>query len=206
MRVAKPNELKSHAFPILTAQVSESELEKWFPVRFQQITDPQEAPEPSKAALIKLDAGDYFVLYYGEISKQLMLRIPEASDASAFLSALFREVPLPRTRILWRREDARLPRHIAAKVYFGNLPKDIDDAKLSEIVKPFGAATFAEVVKDRVTGASKGLAIVEFASDDEAHAAISALNGTNMNGQAVVVNEAKSKNQVTVPAAGRRSK
>ncbi len=114
MRVAKPNELKSQAMPILTARVSESELAKWFPVRFQQITDPQEAAEPSKAALIKLDTGDYFVLYYGEISKQLMLRIPEASDASAFLSALFREVPLPRRRILWRREDARLPRHIAA--------------------------------------------------------------------------------------------
>ncbi len=114
MRVAKPNELTAHALPVLTASVSEAELSKWFPVSLQQITDPQEAPEPSKAALIKLDAGHYFVLYYGEISKQLMLRIPEASDASAFLSALFREVPLPRTRILWRREDARLPRHIAA--------------------------------------------------------------------------------------------
>jgi hypothetical protein len=114
MRVAKPNELKTHALPILTARVSESELTRWFPVSFQHIDDPQEAPEPSKAALIKLDAGDYFVLYYGEISNQLMLRIPEASDASAFLSALFREVPLPRRRILWRREDARLPRHIAA--------------------------------------------------------------------------------------------
>jgi len=114
MRVAKPNELKSHALPILTARISESELVKLFPVRFQQITDPQEAAEPSKAALIELDTGDYFVLYYGEISKQLMLRIPEASDASAFLSALFREVPLPRRRILWRREDARLQRHIAA--------------------------------------------------------------------------------------------
>jgi len=106
--------LKTNALPILTARVSESELSTWFPVRLQHIDDPQEAPEPSKAALIKLDAGHYFVLYYGEISQQLMLRIPEASDASAFLSALFREVPLPRTRILWRRQDARLPRHIAA--------------------------------------------------------------------------------------------
>jgi len=79
------------------------------------------------------------------------------------------------------------------KVYFGNLPKDIDDAKLGEIVKPFGVATSAEVVKDRVTGASKGFAFVEFASDDEAHATINALNGKDMNGQAVVVNEAKSK-------------
>jgi len=114
MRVAKPNELKSHAVPVLTARISESELSKWFPVSFQHIDDPQEAPEPSKAALIKLDDGDYFVLYYGEISNQLTLRIAESTDASAFLISLFREVPLPRTRVLWRRQDARLPRHIAA--------------------------------------------------------------------------------------------
>jgi len=121
MRVAKPNELKSHALPVLTARVSEAELAKWFPVTFQHIEDPQEAPEPSKAALIKLEDGDYFVLYYGETSNQLTLRIPESTDGSAFLSALLREVPLPRTRILWRREDARLPRHIAA--YRLNAPR-----------------------------------------------------------------------------------
>jgi RNA recognition motif-containing protein len=79
------------------------------------------------------------------------------------------------------------------KVYFGNLPKGIDDAKLGEIVKPFGSATSAEVVKDRVTGASKGFAFVEFASEAEAQATITALNGKDMEGQAVVVNEAKSK-------------
>ena len=81
------------------------------------------------------------------------------------------------------------------KVYFGSLPRDIDDAKLGEIVKPFGTVTSAEVVKDRVTGASKGFAFVEFAADAEAHAAIDALNGKEMNGQAVVVNEAKSKKE-----------
>jgi cold-inducible RNA-binding protein len=79
------------------------------------------------------------------------------------------------------------------KVYFGNLPRDIDDAELGEIVKPYGTATSAEVVKDRVTGASKGFAFVEFASEAEARATISALDGKDMNGQAVVVNEAKSK-------------
>src|SRR4051812_5016819 len=114
MRAAKPNELKTHALPVLTARISDAELTKWFPVSFQHIDDPQEAPEPSKAALIKLDAGDYFVLYYGEISNQLTLRIPESTDGSAFLSAFLREVPLPRTRIIWRREDVTLPRHIAA--------------------------------------------------------------------------------------------
>jgi RNA recognition motif-containing protein len=87
------------------------------------------------------------------------------------------------------------------KVYFGNLPKDIDDAKLGEIVKPYGTATTAEVVKDRVTGASKGFAFVEFASETDARATISALDGKEMNGQAVVVNEAKSKKDAPKAAA-----
>jgi hypothetical protein len=115
MRVAKPTELKTNAFPVLTARISDSELSKWFPVRFQHITDPQEAAEPSKAAVVKLDAGEYFVLYFGEISKQLTLRIPSATDATTFLGSLLREVPLPRGRILWRREDVQLPRRVAAK-------------------------------------------------------------------------------------------
>lgn len=115
MRVAKPNELKSHAYPVLTAAVSQAELSKWFPVPFHYITDPQEAAEPSKAAVLRLDTGDYFVLYYGEISNQLMLRIATATDATSFLAALLREVPLPRGRIIWRRQDAQLPRTVAAK-------------------------------------------------------------------------------------------
>lgn len=115
MRIANPDELKEPAYPVLTATISESELAAWFPVPFHHITDPQEAAEPSKAALVRLDAGDYFVLYFGEISKQLMLRIPSKTDASEFLSAFFREIPLPRARIVWRREDARIPRHVAAK-------------------------------------------------------------------------------------------
>jgi len=87
------------------------------------------------------------------------------------------------------------------KVYFGNLPKDIDDAKLGEIVKAYGTATSAEVVKDRVTGLSKGFAFVEFASDDEARATITALDGKDMNGQNVVVNEAKSRKDAPKAAA-----
>lgn len=115
MRVAKPNELQSHAYPVLTAQITPSELSRWFPVRFHNITDPQEAAEPSRAAVIRLDSGEYFVLYFGEISKQLTSRIPEAVNASKFLISLWREVPLPRSRVLWRREDARLPRNVAAR-------------------------------------------------------------------------------------------
>jgi hypothetical protein len=114
MRVAEPNELQTHAYPLLAAAISEAELATWFPVPFHHITDPQEAAEPSKGAVIRLEAGEYFVLYYGELSNQLMLRIPTSADAAAFLRSFFREVPLPRSRILWRRQDARLPSNIAA--------------------------------------------------------------------------------------------
>lgn len=115
MRAAKADELKANALPVLTARISASELSKWFPVDFHSLTHPQEVPEPSKAALIKLDTGDYFVLFWGEISKQMMLRIPSATDASKFLDAFFKEVPLPRRRILWHRDDAHLPKTVAAK-------------------------------------------------------------------------------------------
>ena len=114
MRAAEPNELKTHAYPVLAAAISEDELVRWFPVPFQHITDPEEAAEPSKAALIRLDAGDCFVVYYGELSNQLTLRIPTSVDPSTFLRALFEEVPLPRARIVWRRQDAQLPTHFAA--------------------------------------------------------------------------------------------
>lgn len=115
MRTAEPEELTTHAYPVLTAAVSEAELAEWFPVSFQPITDPQEAAEPSKAALIKLDDGDCFVLYYGQLSNQLMLRIPTSTNPTTFLDALLREVPLPAARIVWKRQDAKLPRRTAAK-------------------------------------------------------------------------------------------
>lgn len=143
MRTARPNELKSHAYPVLTAAISEKELSTWFPVRFHHITDPQEAPEPSKAALIQLDSGHYFVVSYGEISNQLMLRIPTSANPSAFLSSFLREVPLPRARIVWRRQDARLPRNVAANT--ASLPRVKDRNRsaqsVSERERPVRATT-----------------------------------------------------------------
>jgi hypothetical protein len=115
MRAAKPDELQEHALPVMTARISDAELAKWFPVAFETITDPWATPEPSKGALVKLDAGEYFVLYFGEDSKQLTLRIPPSVDASIFLMSFFREVPLPRSRVLWRRPGTRLPRTVAAQ-------------------------------------------------------------------------------------------
>lgn len=114
MRAASPDELKETAFPVMTAKLSEAELGKWFPVSFEDITDPWAAPEPSKGALVKLDAGEYVVLDYGRDSQQLIVRIPANLDPSSFLASFFREVPLPRSRVLWHRAEARMPRIVAA--------------------------------------------------------------------------------------------
>jgi hypothetical protein len=123
VRAANPDELKENAFPVMTAKLSEGELKKWFPISFQEISDPWAAPEPSKGALIKLEAGEYVVLDYGKDSSQLTVRIPSGIDASACLASLFREVPIPRSRVLWRRPDARLPRHVAANTVVARAPK-----------------------------------------------------------------------------------
>jgi hypothetical protein len=114
VRVAAPDELNENAFPVMTAKLSELELTEWFPISFQEIDDPWAAPEPSKGVLVKLDAGEYVVLDYGKDSSQLTVRIPAGIDASECLASFLREVPLPRSRVLWRRADARLPRHVAA--------------------------------------------------------------------------------------------
>src|SRR5258707_15717150 len=119
MRAASPDELNENAFPVMTAKLTEGELTEWFPISFQEISDPWAAPEPSKGALVKLDAGEYVVLDYGKDSNQLTVRIPSAFDASSCLASLFREVPLPRSRILWRRADVRLPRNVAARIVVG---------------------------------------------------------------------------------------
>lgn len=113
MQGARPNELRSNAFPVVTARVSRSELSRWFPVQFEDITDPEATPEPSKGALARLANGLCFVVYWGEMSEQLTLRIPKSTDEADFLAALFREVPRLKSRILWRRPDAELPQPAA---------------------------------------------------------------------------------------------
>ena len=114
MRRAKPDELAESAVPVMTARLSEAELGKWFPVPFDEINDPWAAPEPSLGALVSLDAGEY-VVDYGRESNQLIVRIPANLQPSSFLISFFREIPMPRARVLWRRADAKLPRTVAAK-------------------------------------------------------------------------------------------
>jgi cold-inducible RNA-binding protein len=76
------------------------------------------------------------------------------------------------------------------KIYLGNLPKTMTDPQLNDLVVPFGKADTASVAKDRATGESKGFGFVEFGSAAEANAAIKGLDGKEVEGRVLKVNEA----------------
>ncbi|HVT43858.1 MAG TPA: RNA-binding protein [Thermoanaerobaculia bacterium] len=77
------------------------------------------------------------------------------------------------------------------KLYVGNLSKQVTDSQLNDLAVPFGTIVSANVATERSSGASKGFGFIEFSSDDEARAAMTALDGRDVNGQALKVNEAK---------------
>jgi cold-inducible RNA-binding protein len=82
---------------------------------------------------------------------------------------------------------------MANRLYVGNLPWSTTSADLEQMFAQHGSVRSAEVISDRETGRSRGFGFVEM--DDEAgmNAAIQALNGTNMGGRPLTVNEAREK-------------
>lgn len=79
------------------------------------------------------------------------------------------------------------------KLYVGNLPFDTTDAQLNDLAAAYGTPASAQVVKDKVTGQARGFGFVEFDKVEEANAAIAGLNGKEVNGRTLKVNEARSK-------------
>ncbi|MBI5718298.1 MAG: RNA-binding protein [Burkholderiales bacterium] len=77
------------------------------------------------------------------------------------------------------------------KLYVGNLAYSVRDESLQQAFSQFGTVTSAKVMMDRETGRSKGFGFVEMGSDAEAQAAINGMNGQALEGRAVVVNEAR---------------
>src|SRR3954466_11022545 len=77
------------------------------------------------------------------------------------------------------------------RLYVGNLSYQVDSSALQDMFSAHGSVTSAEVIMDRMTNRSKGFGFVEMGSDEEAQAAIAALNGQENGGRAVTVNEAK---------------
>ena len=77
------------------------------------------------------------------------------------------------------------------RLYVGNLSYDVSSSDLEQMLGAHGTVESAEVISDRMSGRSKGFGFVEMSSDDEAQAAITALNGQEHGGRALTVNEAK---------------
>jgi len=81
--------------------------------------------------------------------------------------------------------------HMGRKLYVGNLTYGVTDSDLEKMFEPHGTVQSAQVIMDRDTGRSKGFGFVEMGSDQEAQAAIAAMNGKDMEGRQLTVNEAK---------------
>lgn len=76
------------------------------------------------------------------------------------------------------------------RLFVGSLPWGIDSDKLAQIFSQYGTVVSANVIKDKMSGRSKGFGFVEMSSDEEAENAIKNLNGSDIDGRKIVVNVA----------------
>ena len=79
------------------------------------------------------------------------------------------------------------------KLYVGNLPYQTDETALQTLFAPAGNVESVSVVRDMATGRARGFAFVEMGSDEEAQQAINQVNGVELDGRALTVNEARPK-------------
>lgn len=84
---------------------------------------------------------------------------------------------------------------MAKRIYVGNLPWTTTSSDLQTLFEEHGAVESAEVVTDRETGRSRGFGFVAMESDEASNAAIEALNGHDIDGRPLVVNEARERTQ-----------
>ena len=80
---------------------------------------------------------------------------------------------------------------VGKKLYIGNLSYNVSSSDLEQMLSQHGTVQSAQVITDRMTGRSKGFGFVEMSSDEEAQAAIEALNGKDYGGRTLTVSEAK---------------
>lgn len=80
-------------------------------------------------------------------------------------------------------------------IYIGNLSFDATEDQIRQAFESYGEVTSVNVIKDRESGRPRGFAFVEMASDEEASSAITGLNGQELNGRALNVNEARQRSE-----------
>lgn len=90
---------------------------------------------------------------------------------------------------------------MSRKLYVGNLAFSVSSSEIEQLFANHGTVTSATVIADRATGRSKGFGFVEMSTDAEARAAIAALNGQELGGRTLKVNEAQPR-----PAGGRATR
>ena len=84
---------------------------------------------------------------------------------------------------------------MGSKIYVGNLPFSFDSDKLKDVFSEFGEITEAIVITDKFSRRSKGFGFVTFSNDEEAKAAIGAMNDKEMEGRKLKVNEARAREE-----------
>ena len=80
---------------------------------------------------------------------------------------------------------------MGSKIYVGGLPYSATEQELSDLFGRHGSVASARIITDKFTGQSRGFGFVEMSSDAEAQAAVAALNGAEMGGRTLTVNEAR---------------
>src|SRR5262252_81801 len=91
---------------------------------------------------------------------------------------------------LWRQRSRCF---MGRKLYVGNLPYEVGETELQELFARAGSVESVTVMRDQMTGRARGFAFVEMSTDEEAQQAIDALNGTQVGGRNLTVNEARPK-------------
>lgn len=97
---------------------------------------------------------------------------------------------------------------MSQKLYVGGLPYSVTDSHLEEIFTEHGTVESARVIADKFTGQSRGFGFVEMSSSEDGQKAIDALNGTDLQGRTLTVNEARPQERRSGfgnPGGGRRS-
>jgi len=92
---------------------------------------------------------------------------------------------------------------MGSKIYVGGLPYSATEQQLSDLFAAHGSVASARIITDKFTGQSRGFGFVEMSSDSEAQAAITALNGSEMGGRTLTVNEARPQEPRTGGGGGR---
>ncbi|MFQ5903119.1 MAG: RNA recognition motif domain-containing protein [Candidatus Binatia bacterium] len=92
---------------------------------------------------------------------------------------------------------------MGAKLYVGNLSYSVVETKLQELFAQHGSVVSVRIITDKFSGRSKGFGFVEMGSNEEAERATAALNGTEFEGRAIVVSEARPQQPRPPRGAGR---